>query len=69
MAWDYKDCPAKEATKIVPPRLQTVVTKYRSYPAGQLVMRLYEKHRDLGPVTDMLIDSTDPKLYPPPPSA
>ena len=49
--------------EMLPKRYREITTKWRSQPAGQLVLRLYKEHRDFGPA-ELLVESDDPALYP-----
>ena len=49
--------------EMLPKRYRGITAKWRSQPAGQLVLRLYREHRDFGPA-ELLVESDDPALYP-----
>ena len=51
---------------MLPPRYRSIVLKWKHQPAGQLVMELYENHRNFGPVAheSVLVESDDDGLYP-----
>eukprot|EP00747_Dinoflagellata_sp_TGD_P193477 gnl/TRDRNA2_/TRDRNA2_59694_c0_seq1.p1 gnl/TRDRNA2_/TRDRNA2_59694_c0~~gnl/TRDRNA2_/TRDRNA2_59694_c0_seq1.p1 ORF type:complete len:331 (-),score=44.24 gnl/TRDRNA2_/TRDRNA2_59694_c0_seq1:123-1115(-) len=48
----------------LPRKYRVLVEKYRAMPAGQHVMKLYSQYRDFGPVSNLLLEPTDPSLYP-----
>ena len=50
----------------LPPRYRSIALKWKQQSAGQLVMRLYEEHRNFGPLAhdSVLVESDDEALYP-----
>lgn len=60
-------CTRWPSVDLLPSKFRSLCMKYRTTPPGELAMRLYSQERDFGAVRNLMLEPTDPALYPTPP--